>query len=69
MRKGRLIAKYEFGKLSISKSQKLSDHLGFKNVINKPMTVAEVANQNEREFKPKEVQVLGFRKQEIILEN
>ncbi len=29
LRKGRLIAKYEFGKLSVSKSQKLSNHLGF----------------------------------------
>ena len=28
MRKGRLIAKYEFGKLGVAKAQKLSRHLG-----------------------------------------
>jgi SpoVK/Ycf46/Vps4 family AAA+-type ATPase len=43
MRKGRLIAKYEFGKLSIPKARKLSDHLGFNTGINKPMTIAEIS--------------------------
>jgi hypothetical protein len=38
MRKGRLIAKYEFGKLSIDKAQQLSNHLGFDKVITTPMT-------------------------------
>src|SRR4051794_21837980 len=41
VRKGRLIAKYEFGKLSIEKAQQLSNHLGFDTIINMPMTVAE----------------------------
>lgn len=68
MRKGRLIAKYEFGKLSIPKSQKLSDHLGFKNVIKKPMTVAEISNQNEKEFEISQVEVIGFRR-EVINQN
>lgn len=40
MRKGRLIAKYEFGKLSTDKAQRLSNHLGFNRTINRPMTVA-----------------------------
>ncbi len=62
MRKGRLIAKYEFDKLNIRKSQALSDHLGFKNVIRQPMSVAEIANQHEKEFASKPVQVLGFRR-------
>ncbi len=47
MRKGRLIAKYEFGKLSTAKAQALSDHLGFDHQINRPMTLAEIANPNE----------------------
>jgi hypothetical protein len=47
MRKGRMIARYEFGKLHISKAQRLSDRLGFRNIINKPMTIAEIANQSE----------------------
>jgi SpoVK/Ycf46/Vps4 family AAA+-type ATPase len=66
VRKGRLIAKYEFGKLSVVKSQKLSDHFGFKNIITKPMTVAEISNQHEKEFEMKQVQVFGFRREEVI---
>lgn len=65
MRKGRLIAKYEFGKLSVNKAQRLSNHLGFTTIINKPMTVAEISNQHEKDFDTKQVQVLGFRREEI----
>jgi hypothetical protein len=61
MRKGRLIAKYEFGKLSVVKAQQLSDHLGFNLKINKPMTVAEISNQDEKEFATKKVEIIGFR--------
>jgi hypothetical protein len=69
MRKGRLIAKYEFGKLGINKAQRLSNHLGYKGVITKPMTVAEVANQEEKEFATKQVNVIGFRRMEELIEN
>ena len=48
LRKGRLIAKYEFGKLSVARSQKLSDHLGFKTIINRPMTIADISGQLEK---------------------
>jgi ATPase family associated with various cellular activities (AAA) len=68
MRKGRLIAKYEFGKLSVAKSQTLSDHFGFKNVITEPMTVAEISNQHEKEFDVKQIEVIGFRR-ELMMEN
>jgi len=61
LRKGRLIAKYEFGKLSVTKAQKLSDYLGFNNKIVKPMTVAEISNQHEKEVEVKPVKVIGFR--------
>lgn len=67
MRKGRLIAKYEFGKLSAEKAQKLSDHLGFTSVINQPMTLAEVANQNEKQPEAKTVETIGFRRQEVAM--
>jgi predicted AAA+ superfamily ATPase len=66
MRKGRLIAKYEFGKLSISKAQRLSNHLGFDTIINKPMTVAEISNQHEKNFDTKPVHVIGFRREELM---
>lgn len=61
MRKGRLIAKYEFGKLCAEKAQRLSDHLKFDTIINRAMTVAEISNQNEKEAKAKQVEVIGFR--------
>ncbi len=63
LRKGRLIAKYEFEKLGIEKSQRLSNHLGFDKVINKPMTIAEIANPDELEVPEQRVQVMGFRRE------
>lgn len=70
MRKGRLIARYEFGKLSVAKAQKLSDHLKFGKVITKPMTIAEITNQNDETFdEPKKVNVIGFRRQELEVLN
>ncbi|MFL5742330.1 MAG: AAA family ATPase [Flavisolibacter sp.] len=67
LRKGRLIAKYEFGKLPIEKAQRLSNELGFENIIDRPMTVAEISNQHEKSFQTKQVEIIGFRK--AILEN
>jgi hypothetical protein len=61
MRKGRLIAKYEFGKLNTDKAQRLSDHLGFKTVISQPMTIAEIAHQGEKQYQPQRTEVIGFR--------
>jgi len=66
MRKGRLIAKYEFGKLSEAKGQRLSDHFGFDAIINRPMTIAEIANQHEKEPKEK-IEVIGFRRQAELM--
>jgi SpoVK/Ycf46/Vps4 family AAA+-type ATPase len=65
MRKGRLIAKYEFGKLNARKAQRLSDRLGFKNLITKPMTIAEITNPGEKEHKNESVGVIGFRRERI----
>lgn len=66
MRKGRLIAKYEFGKLGIEKAQRLSDHLGFNTIVNRPMTVAEITNQHEQLFETKQVNAIGFRQAEVL---
>ena len=65
MRKGRLIAKYEFGKLGISKAQKLSEHFGFDTIIKEPMTIAALANQHEKEYESERIQVIGFRRNEV----
>jgi hypothetical protein len=50
MRKGRLIAKYEFKELETEKAQQLSSKLGFDTKINKPMTLASIYNQDEKDF-------------------
>jgi hypothetical protein len=63
LRKGRLIARYEFGKLSLAKSQRLSDHLGFRTAITRPMSIADISGQNEKNQKPNTVEVIGFRRQ------
>jgi SpoVK/Ycf46/Vps4 family AAA+-type ATPase len=68
LRKGRLIAKYEFGKLSIKKSQQLSNHLGFSTTIDKPMTIAEIANPKDLDVKQERMEVIGFRR-EILMNN
>lgn len=61
MRKGRLIAKYEFGKLTAEKAQHLSRHLGFEGRIERPMTLAEISNQHEQSFETGQVHAIGFR--------
>lgn len=68
LRKGRLIAQYEFGKLSINKAQQLSNHLGFSTIIQKSMTVAEIANQHEKDQVSARVEVIGFRRS-VLEEN
>ena len=65
MRKGRLIARYEFGKLSIAKAQRLSDHLGLDQLVTKPMTLAEIANPNDKE--EVKVEVIGFKRQNEMM--
>jgi ATPase family associated with various cellular activities (AAA) len=67
MRKGRLIAKYEFGKLSATKSQRLSNHLGFNHSITQPMTIAEIANPDEKDNVIERTEVFGFRRQEVTM--
>ena len=59
LRKGRLIAMYEFGKLSAGKSQTLSNQLGFETVIDEPMTLTEIYNQHEKGFEKKKFRA-GF---------
>ncbi|MBK8329339.1 MAG: AAA family ATPase [Bacteroidetes bacterium] len=50
VRKGRLIAKYEFKELEIEKAQRLSNKLGFDTNISKPMTLTSIYNQDEKDF-------------------
>jgi hypothetical protein len=47
--------------LSVEKAQRLSNHLEFDTIIDRPMTVAEISNQHEKEVKTKQVEMIGFR--------
>ncbi|ANI89623.1 AAA family ATPase [Arachidicoccus ginsenosidimutans] len=67
LRKGRLIARYEFGKLSIAKAQRLSNHFGFETVITEPMSIAEVANPHEKNEPVQRPEVIGFRRNEALV--
>ena len=50
LRKGRLIAKYEFKELEVFKAQALSDSLGFSSTIQYPTSLTEVYNQEDYDF-------------------
>ncbi|HYV91592.1 MAG TPA: AAA family ATPase [Chitinophagales bacterium] len=50
LRKGRLIAKYEFKELTIEKSKDLLQLLGHEVDVKEEMTLAEIYNFHEREF-------------------
>jgi hypothetical protein len=61
MRKGRLIAKYEFKDLETTKAQTLSNKLGFESTIEEPMTLTEIYNQKETAFQQaKASRPIGF---------
>ena len=61
LRKGRLIAKYEFKDLEVKKAQQLSDKLGNNFIITKPMSLTSVYNLKDMEFNNKPVvSSIGF---------
>jgi hypothetical protein len=61
MRKGRLIAQYEFKELAVQKAQQLSNKLGFNTLIKEPMTLTAIYNQHETTFEQKGKQAsIGF---------
>ena len=62
LRKGRLIAQYEFKELEITKAQALSYKLGFDSIVTRPMTLTEIYNQDEQDFTAqKQRRSIGFR--------
>jgi hypothetical protein len=50
LRKGRLIARYEFKELTVEKASNLSSKLGFSSAIHSPMTLSAVYHQEEMDF-------------------
>jgi SpoVK/Ycf46/Vps4 family AAA+-type ATPase len=69
LRKGRLIAKYEFGKLDTEKAQRLSEHLGIEQTVQGPKILAEITNPDKVEVQPAKTSVIGFRRMEELVEN
>ena len=61
MRKGRLIAKYEFKELEANKAQMLSMKLGFKSYFTSPTPLTAIYNQDEMDFQQtKRTNPIGF---------
>ena len=50
LRKGRLIAKYEFKELEAPKAQVLSQKLGYNSIINTPLSLSAIYNQEDKDF-------------------
>ena len=62
MRKGRLIAKYEFKELDAEKAKSLSRKLGFTTSLSSPMTLTSIYNQEEKDFQQvKKLTSIGFK--------
>ena len=61
LRKGRMIAKYDFKKLEPKKANALSKKLGFDSTFISPMSLTDIYNQSEQNFQErKERKVIGF---------
>lgn len=61
-RKGRLITRWEFNKLSVEKARKLAKKLGVDDniKINRPMTLAEIYNAEKNNYGIKQKTQMGF---------
>ena len=68
MRKGRLIAHYEFGKLSVKKSKRLAQHLKQDLNISQPMSLAEITNANVSSNERVQGSRIGFRRLDELME-
>lgn len=65
-RKGRLIAKYHFGKLSVAKAQQLSDKMKLGVFVTEPMSLAELFNTHEKDSEDNSFRVLGFKREQVL---
>lgn len=59
LRKGRMIARYEFKDLTKDKANQLLKQLGYEE-MDKPMSVAEIHKLNHKDFQEEEKQKIGF---------
>lgn len=61
LRKGRLIARYEFKELETQKAQVLAQNIGKNVLIENPMTVSDIYNIDEKNFENKKSKAIGFK--------
>jgi SpoVK/Ycf46/Vps4 family AAA+-type ATPase len=61
LRKGRLIAEHKFGLLSVDNTNRLLNHLGKNNKVDKPMPLSDIYNIDEEVFKVENKQQIGFK--------
>jgi hypothetical protein len=66
MRKGRLIARYEFGKLSVAKANALARHLKLETIITEPQTLAAITNTESMNYDTPIKQTIGFRQYDEV---
>lgn len=59
LRKGRLLARYEFKELEVSKGQALANRIGKNIIVDKPMTVSDIYNYDDKCFENTPVKI-GF---------
>jgi hypothetical protein len=60
LRKGRLIARYEFKELETHKAQKLADTIKKEVIIDQPMTLADIYNIETKNFQNTKRKKVGF---------
>ena len=61
LRKGRLIAEHKFDKLNVNDSNKLIKHLGMDHITKDDMTLTEIYNLQEVEYKAQDTKSkIGF---------
>lgn len=61
LRKGRILARYEFKELELHKARALSQKIGKNVSIEKPMTVSDIYNIDDLAFENKPANSLGFK--------
>ena len=60
LRKGRLLARYDFKELEIFKAQALAQKIGKHVKIDHPMTVSDIYNLDEKSFENVPSKLVGF---------
>jgi hypothetical protein len=61
LRKGRLLARYEFKELEISKARFLAEKIGKNVIIEHPMTVSDIYNLDEKSFENSPSKSVGYK--------